>query len=484
MMHGAKHCRSRNFLIFYVLNRYIGSAGYRSRPLVILNGVFRNSRCYMTHSNLLPGKRAFTALLAVCLVLFGDSPVFASDLIRTSGGAGSMGAGNIAQLGRGPLSAMANNPALLVGQESGLQVSTQTVSVDSTFITALNESAEADDGPGIIPEIAFARPLDEFITLGGAVSVRSALRAEFAFTDPPGTLGISYGEQAHESEYIVINAGLGLGYAVTERLSLGAALSLSWNRNRLKAPYIFQTHPVLEGLKVLVDMEVDDVTAGGVLGFNYAINDALDVSLSYALESDFRARGDLHGELGQLGLGIEPDFRYNARVDTGVPAFTSLGVRWRATDALTLGAQADLIHWEETFQELPLRLTNGNNARLNEFLGSTRIDDRAPLDWDDQTIWHLGGQYALTESTTLSLGIERSDVPVPTATMTPMTGAILNQAYSFGLSRNFGDTVLDLAYRFSDSDPVHVTDSVLDGGEYNNTALDLSLHTLAVTLKF
>ena len=220
------------------------------------------------------------------------------------------------------------------------------------------------------------------------------------------------------------------------------------------------------------------------MGFDYSLSESLRFNVAYTMQSNFTAKGELDGNLAQLGLGFQEDFNYDVRVSTALPASLSAGLIWQTSSRLQLAAQLDWIGWEESFDTLPISLSNGSNADLNGFLGEDRIRDTAPLDWQDQRIWHLGGNYLLSNQWQLRAGIERANVPVPRSTVTSMTAAILNQAYSIGAGIPFRSSWIDVAYRYSTSDDYRVGSSALLGGEYTNTKQSLSLHTLTVSFSF
>ena len=409
----------------------------------------------------------------------------ANDLLRLGGSARSQASANIVGLARDPISAITTNPAFLSAAGNAHQVSVSTLFVDSVFTSSLGERSKADGGPGVFPEFAFSRQKpDSDFSWGGGVVVQSALRADFEFSDPPGTLGVSYGRQTHRSEFVIIKFSAAAAYRVNSKMAIGASLGLAYNRNQLVAPYIFQSHPGLTGLKVLVDLDSDDVAATASIGVDYALSTRLNLNLAYTMQSDFAATGDLEGNLGQLGLGFQEDFNYDVRVSTALPASLSAGLTWEATNKLQLAAQIDWIGWEESFDALPLSLSNGSNADLNGFLGEDRIRDTAPLGWEDQRILHLGGNYTLNNQWQLRAGYETANVPVPRSTVTSMTAAILNEAYSVGAGIPFRSSWIDVAYRFSTADDYRVVSSSLLGGEYNGTKQSLSLHSLTVSFSF
>lgn len=271
---------------------------------------------------------------------------------------------------------------------------------------------------------------------------------------------------------------------MNEQLSVGLALGLAYNRNQLESPYIFQSHPVLQNLKVLVDLDVDDTAFNATMGLDYALNADWQFNLAYTPQTDFSADGDLRGNLGQLGLGIQEDFSFEANVRTAAPARLVAGATWQTTDRLQLGFQYDWINWEDAFVRLPIRLTEGTNGDLNAFLGQDSISDTAPLNWNDQNVVHVGGNLLLVTGQRLRFGLERGNITVPRATATPMTGAILETAVSMGINFGVGGGELDLAYRYSDSSGLSVTTSGLRAGEYSGTRQSLSLHSLGIAYSF
>lgn len=424
-------------------------------------------------------------LILLLSLLSLTSYSFANDLIRLGGSARSQASANITGLARDPIAAITTNPAFLSAAGSAEQVNLSTLYVDSVFTSSLGEKARADKGPGLLPEFAFSRQSqNSALSFGGGAVIQSALQADFELEDPPGTLGVSYGRQTHRSGFLIAKFSGAAAYQVSPKLSIGASLGLLYNRNQLEAPYIFQSHPGLAGLKVLVDLDADDFAASATVGLDYAMNDKLRFNLAYTGQSDFAANGDLDGNLAQLGLGFQEDFSYDARVSTALPASLSGGGVWQASDRLQLAAQVDWIQWENAFDELPISLSNGSNTDLNNFLGEDRIRDTAPLDWEDQRVVHVGGNYMLNNAWQLRFGYERSNVPVPRSTVTSMTAAILNKAYTVGLGIPFRSSSIDVAYRFSDSDDYRVTSSALLGGEYSGTQQSLSLHSLIISLNF
>jgi len=421
-------------------------------------------------------------LIALCFFSFGAS---ATEFVRIGAGSPAQGAANVIGLTSTPLDAISGNPALLADSHDFLQVSATAAYVDSEFTSSLGEKSSAERGPGVLPD--FAHRIDSPIPglrFAYGAYVNSAMRADFSFLDPPGTLGVSYGNQKHLSEYIAVNFVASASYELSDKTAIGATIGAVYNRNRLESPYIFQSHSALAGLKVLVDLEADDVAFTGRVGLRHKLSDDLRLYLSHGFESDFSAEGKLKGNIAALGFDFQPHIEYDAKVKTGSPANTSVGIVWDVNPTLSLGFQYDHIQWDRTFSSLPISLTKGQNNDLNSFLGSDEIFDEAPLNWKNQNVFHAGIQYLTPRGWTLRLGFEHSSsVPVNRAVLTPLTGAIFDSAYSLGMSIPKGQGIIDLSYRWTRGADAEVINSQLLGGEYSGTTLNLDLHSLTVSYR-
>lgn len=409
----------------------------------------------------------------------------ATDLYRAGSDPTAMGAGAIISLSDSPLTALSANPALLSGLPDGGVFALQGLWVEARFVSSLGEAAEADEGPGILPEFAIKRDVtNSRWSWGAGFMVSSAMEADFRFNDPPGAADVSYGLQTHRASYVVAEVSGALSYRLSDKLAAGLSLGLLYNRNQLEAPYIFQSFAPLQGLKVLVDLDADDIAANAGFGLSWRLRDDLHVQLAYTLETEFEAEGQLDGNLAGLGLGIRQDFSYGVEVETALPALFTAGLSWSASDRLRIGLQFDRIAWGDSFDSLPITLTGGSNEDLNGVIGSDGLRDVAPLLWEDEDVWHLGAEYALDGGVILRAGFEDSEHPVPTRTLTPMTGAIIDRAFSLGARLPLSGRMLDLYYRYSDSETLRVDDSLLLSGEYNGSSLSLGLHSLGLSISF
>ena len=81
--------------------------------------------------------------------------------------------------------------------------------------------------------------------------------SDWHYVDAPGTLGVTYGMQEQKSAILAGRAAAGFGVRLGKKLSIGATVGADYNSNTLHAPYIFQSQPVLMGLKTLLDLHTN-----------------------------------------------------------------------------------------------------------------------------------------------------------------------------------------------------------------------------------
>ncbi len=384
-----------------------------------------------------------------------------------------------------PLNAINSHPAGLSHTTDEIfEFGLSTAFLDAEYSNSQSQDNEADSWTGVLPEAAYSKRMNDRLILGASISPVSALEADWNFIDPPGALGITFGPQEHKSSFLVLRTAAGFGYEVTPEFSVGASIGLLYNRNRLHAPYVFQSHPVLAGAlggaKVLANLEADGFGVNGVLSAGLKLSEKLQLMLSYTTKSSFDATGTIRG-LAPLGIGA---YEYDAEVETQMPQMLGGAIHWEASPQWRLGLQIDWIDWSDAFEDLPLHLTNGTNAALNGILGSNRIDDTAPLDWEDQIVYRFGAEYDWSEKLTLRGGYSYGDSPVQSEFLTPTTAAIIQHTISLGAGYQAGNYIIDLAYQWDLPTSDSVGNSGLLAGEYSNSEVDVSIHWLSIGIRF
>lgn len=115
--------------------------------------------------------------LLFILCLSAPAWAWSNDLLRNGAGANTVAVGGVTAMAGDPLAAMTGNPALLSRLDSRtLQIGVTAVSPDATYENRFGTRASTDGGPGILPDIAVAGPVNNTRwTVGAAVNMQSAL---------------------------------------------------------------------------------------------------------------------------------------------------------------------------------------------------------------------------------------------------------------------------------------------------------------------
>jgi long-subunit fatty acid transport protein len=405
----------------------------------------------------------------------------------TSSRATSLGGATVAAT-TSPLEAMQSNPAGLTELEGrNLDFSVSTLFATGNFTNSVSNNGSISAFSGALPYGAFAMPLGSGrMKLGFSAAPDVMMSADWKYMDPPGGInGASYGLQQNKSAILGMRFAGGLGFAVNKRLSIGGTVGVLYNRNTLQAPYIFQQEPTLAGGKVLLDLHTAGTGWNGTFGALYTPANKIKVGVSYKTKTTVHSHGDASGnaqaQWDALGAPFQPDFHYNAEVVTKFPQSFSAGVSWQAHKRIRLNLQGNWIDWSSAFDRLPVFLTNGDNADINGLVGSTSLNDVIPVQWKDQGVFGVGLESPWGEHLAFRGGYSYATDPVPSATLTPMTAAILRNTLGTGVGYNRGRYNFDLAYQVQLPTSQSVGTSGLLSGEYNNSKVEVAVHSLTFT---
>ena len=436
---------------------------------------------------------AFKAALFGTLVAAYPGMLCAAGLDRNGVGAQSAGvAGASVANTDDAVSSMALNPSALgFADAMDLYLSGTGVSGSGKFEDQFGTRAKMSEQWRFLPDLVFRAPVAKDVTLGFSVIPDSSRIADWDFVDPPGGAGgkTSYGFQRHDSEIENVRAALGVGWRISDEFSVGASIGGVYDRNELDVPYIFQSHPVLAGMKTLLEMETDGLGVNGDIGITWKPIKMLSFGLSYRTPTRFdtsgSAVGDIGAQLRSLGLaGVPSKFYYDADIVTKLPQKISFGPSWQATDRLRLSAQVDWINWSQAFDTLNVHLSNGSNPAINSLLASNGINDSIALKWRDQFVYRAGVEYSLTPQWVLRAGYAHGNTPVPDSTLLPMTAAITEDTLAAGIGYVGTSFRIDLSYQRDLNASQFASGSDITGTEYKNSSVTVGANWLALTLGF
>jgi long-subunit fatty acid transport protein len=383
----------------------------------------------------------------------------------------------------------ANPAGLAVLRGHDLNLEADAYFARGSFSDSVNTDSPLGTSPAVVPYGAFGMPIGHSrFSFGVGLLPELASVANWRYVDAPEAAGASYGLQQQKSAIVNARAVAGVGFTVSSKLSVGVTLGADYNQNTLDAPYIFQSQPVLAGLKTLLSMHTEGVGWNGSVGVLARASRKVQVGAAWKSRTVIDTAGHASGELGTqfaaLGVNAPSQFTYNAQVQNVLPQSVLANVAWQATPRWVFAFQTDWTNWGDSFVNLPVTLTNGTNATINSLAGSTTLVDEVPLHWKDQYGFHAGAEPSLTESTVLRFGYAHANDPVPSSTLTPLTAAIMSNQPSTGFAYQPGRSKWEIAYSFHPTAEQHVSQSSLLSGEYDNSAVHVGTQSLTVGYSF
>ncbi len=382
--------------------------------------------------------------------------------------------------------AMEDNPASLSAIRKPVLELNGIASLGSgSFRNTVDSQGSLHGASGALPYGSFAAPLGESRwSFALAATPESVTRVDWHYVDPPGTAGVSYGLQTNKSKIVAFRSAIGIAAALGSKWSAGTSIGLVFNTNTLNAPYIFQEQAQLQGLKVLLDLDTRGFGWNGSAGLQWMPSDRLHLGAAWKSATLIQSHGDANGSasalFAALAIPADPTFHYLAEVDNHLPQSVAAGLGWQPSQRLRVSFEANWVDWGQAFRRLPVKLKQGTNATINSVVGSDAFRDDIALDWKDQVALHGGLELPVTERWTLRAGYTYMSNPVPSATLTPMTAAILRNSLAAGGGWARGRWSYDAAYQVRLPASQSVGTSALLAGEYDNS--HVRILTQSVTL--
>ncbi|MFP4155776.1 MAG: OmpP1/FadL family transporter [Halothiobacillaceae bacterium] len=115
------------------------------------------------------------------------------------------------------------------------------------------------------------------------------------------------------------------------------------------------------------------------------------------------------------------------------PETFAVGIAVQATDRLRLAADIKRLNWSKVMDTFDMSFTAANTPANGSFAGA-QMDASLDQDWDDQTVFAIGGAYQLNDQWIVRAGANFSSNPIPDGTVNPLFPAITEQHYSAGFT--------------------------------------------------
>ncbi len=438
----------------------------------------------------LPRTALWSVVLSISLLLSLSTPLSAQVTAALGEGISAAAAGRGGTMAAEPgsaLDAMEDNPAGLATIHASLLELSGIAGLGSgSFENSVDSHGALAGASGALPYGSFAIPLgNSRWTAAFAETPEMMCRVDWHYIDPPGTAGVTYGEQTNKSKIVTMRSSVGIAGALGARWSLGATVGLVYNTNTLNAPYIFQQQPQLAGLKVLLDLDTRGFGWNGSAGATWQPSDKLRFGAAWKSATSIQSHGSANGSASALfavlGIAAGPAFHYQAEVDNRLPQSTVAGLRWEQSPRLRLAIEGNWVDWAGAFRVLPVKLKQGTNGTINSVVGSNTFNDHIALHWRNQGAVHVGAELPLSDRWTLRGGYAYISDPVPSKTLTPLTAAILRNSLAAGAGWHRGRLTLDAAYQAQLPVSQSVGQSALLAGEYSHTHVQVMEQSLVLT---
>lgn len=326
----------------------------------------------------------------------------------------------------------------------------------------------------LLPSFSYSQKMPQRpFGIGFGVYTSAGFSTEYRLVHP------AYGKQKYASDASMTKMLLGVGWQMTNQWSLGLGAGPAYSRVAFEEPYTFQTG-IFREQSVLVDMKGDDWALAWNLGVQWHIVDSTTLGLAYVNQDRFHLRGD--ADIQGLPLS-DPTAHYQAAYDFKWPQTLGLGITHRFNTIHKISTDVMWIDWSSAFDELTIKLTDGDNAELNAVAGNS-VQDVFPLHWKDSYAFRLGYEYLWTPVDTLRLGYAYNLNPVPDSTLTPMIPGIMTHLVSFGYGHTWDKWAFNAAYIYSFGPRQSVGNSKIIGDDYDQSSTRISAHFLSVGAQY
>lgn len=285
-----------------------------------------------------------------------------------------------------------------------------------------------------IGNLGYAQSVSEYLTIGLGMFAQGGAGNVFR------TINTAFGTNDELSSLFgAAKLTAGLGYRVDPQLSVGAAVSLIHAEARQRFFPNTSALNALDPSKPFFGLRLEGATAnraGLKLGVRYAATDALTLAATYTSKTPLPlSDGNLVVNLSARGLG-SVTYR-DVRIEgLGFPQEVALGAALQHGPTLW-SVKLAWLDWAGAMAASTLTASNPDNP-LAPPLSQTQANE-----WKSQAVIAIGMAHTLDARTTLWAGFNYGRNPVPAGNANPLLAAIGERHLTFGASRQIDD-----AWRF------------------------------------
>jgi long-chain fatty acid transport protein len=278
-------------------------------------------------------------------------------------------------------------------------------------ISAKTKSAMYPSG-----SIAYFKPVNEKLVIGIAAYVPSGTGAKWDGED----LKLLSKNVAYkwESFMAVVTVSPVIAYKISDMFSLGATLNLNYGMMKVKRPGVGQYTEDLSGFAF-----------GATIGALIKPIDRLGIGLTLRTPTKVKFSGD--AEMAGAAL-VGQATTSDAKREATWPLWLGLGLSFKATDKLTINADAQYTNWKKIDT---IAITYDNAAwqalKAHPVIGAAFNNDFV-LNWKDAIQWRFGLEYAISEKLAARAGYYIDPSPSPAETLNVLLPEIAYNVITVG----------------------------------------------------
>ncbi|MEW6445175.1 MAG: OmpP1/FadL family transporter [Pseudomonadota bacterium] len=381
------------------------------------------------------------SVLATAVAALVAAPAYATNgmnLEAFGAKAGGMGGASFAYDNGN--SALMNNPATLSlrkeGNNFGLGLTVLNPNVDARYDAYGMEASSGGDSY-LMPSVSFIKKSGQF-TYGAGILAQ-------------GGMGTEWGK----SSFLSMDLATGTATGLEQRSEVGFArlmfpLAYQVNDDLAVAAQLDYVRATMD-LKMIDPMNMVHVDASDNNDFNgrmtgdgwaFKLGAHYKVSKEFAIGATYHSETDISDLEGSATLTVMPGSPMSAMMPAGAypakmrivdfqwPETYGVGVAWNVTDKFMLAADVKRIKWSKSMKNF--------TTTMNVMDMGWQPEQSMPQNWDDQTVFMIGGQYMIAPNVALRAGFNYADNPVPDDTMNPLFPATIKSHYTLGVGWNIG----------------------------------------------
>ncbi len=261
----------------------------------------------------------------------------------------------------------------------------------------------------LVPNLYVSMPIGNKLALGLGINSPFGLETDYGNT----WVGRYH---AIKSAMLTININPSVAYKLTDRLSLGAGVSIQYIKAELTNAIDFGTMDALgvfrpitmglipQGADGFAKLKGDSWGVGFNVGALYEFTKDTRVGITYRSRIKQKLKGDSEFSGVPSALGILPVFKNGGiKADVTLPDSASASIYHNINDQWAIMADVTWTGWK-SFDELRIRFDNPAQA-----------DSVVTTSWKNSMRYSLGASYKPIEKLTLRTGVAYDETPIPDA---------------------------------------------------------------------